>query len=361
MSHSGPQGAFHIPGVTVEQQFDDIEKELQTWRVGDAMLDARARAAKRFGANAVAVRTRQLQLQQQFSSRTDANSIDKNNRDGGDDDVDDLSTSLAALASNTIDTIRLSKARDQRAIQMFLAQHLPTSLRQKQVTNFEVRRLMQRTRNNNCNNGAIGAIELEQRQQHRDGNDYNKFDDGTNNNNNNNSNNSTAASATSTTTRTAVITSSSPTSTILAGIDRQVLARKSLELYQFVRESAQERARLMPLPPSERRKRRRNNNNDQLQQQIGDSTAVSLGDRGSNLHRDGNLISNGKFHHSNVDDESGGENNSNTSNQHLMLEEEQQQRQQQQKKKEQRAKDISIWYHRLGLEVPKVLPFVSSV
>lgn len=108
--------------VHVEPQLPDVEEELKKWRLGDATRDAKQRALSR------------------HQSRANlAADLAAKNYGAGD-------ASSGTLASLRVDTIRLSAAPDQQQLNRFVALHTPPSLHEKQLTNFEVRRLIQRTR-----------------------------------------------------------------------------------------------------------------------------------------------------------------------------------------------------------------------
>ena len=205
---------FHVPATMIEPQLPEIEEELMRWKVGDAMLDARSRAQRHS-----IVRSR---------------------------------SGMPSGASRAVDTIRLSVAPDQLAITSFMALRLPTSLHEKQVTNFEVRRLMQRAKGRRLvvsaesesasgpepNSGVVAGSGAEGSARgarvasstadgHRGGSGdaANDERDG-------------ADSA----------EPPSATSHVLSGMDAQVLQRKGAELTFMIRDAARERAVKMPLP-----------------------------------------------------------------------------------------------------------------
>lgn len=219
---------FQIAATTVEPQLPDVAAEIRKWRLGDAALDAQQRALVRHQSRASL-----------------AAALAAANYDGSAD---------ASAATLRVDTIRLSAAPDQVQLNRFVALHTPASLHQKQLTNFEVRRLAQRTKAKpprfiratmggggpSSTSPLRGAAEDAAGTGDRDDAHF-CADPHAGDEQRSSSSNAPSDS------KNGGRESRKPEA--LAGLNEQMLSRKAAELQQMIRERARERAKEMPLPP----------------------------------------------------------------------------------------------------------------
>jgi hypothetical protein len=197
---------FQIPATMVEPQFPDVEEELKKWRLGDAKRDSKARALAR---------------RESCANLRDA--LSASNYTGG----------ATGATGYRADAIRLSAAQDQARLNRFIALHAPVSLHEKQLTNFEVRRLMQRTKGK----PAYAQAATGDDQDDHDEQQQNKPDDVEQQVQQQQARSSSKP----------LRVSRKPA--VLREMNEQCITRKGAELNQIIREAARDRAAQMPLPP----------------------------------------------------------------------------------------------------------------
>jgi hypothetical protein len=286
---------FQVAAVKPELQFPEIEHELNNWKVGELarrkkenddsptsklLLHAAAMNSSRRKSAAAAVG------QKLFADK------EKERKE-------------MLLSFGAIDTIRLNRAPDQVEINHFVQLHLPESMQERQVTNFEVRRMMQRSkaktkRNHNDTIEDKNENEEALTQQQNIGNI------------NNNKRGILIQFKSPTELENAHASKSTSILTKLSSIDSNVLQRKGHELQQMIREASRSRSEQFPLPAIsvEKRKLRRmltKHQNEESTSPINDRRSLQKEDEERKLKR---------------------------------LE-------------EQKSRDIQLWYHRLGMEPPK--------
>lgn len=132
------QQPIQIPAVLPEKQFPEIADEIANWKIGYLVK-------RRNGDGSVMADNTSLAFDRRKRMPTTGNNVDGN--DGA--------------AGGFVDTIRMGRPRiDQVQISQFMHFNLPASMHDRQVTNFEVRRMMQRSRAKKGSSLFFGSHDL---------------------------------------------------------------------------------------------------------------------------------------------------------------------------------------------------------
>lgn len=300
---------YQIPAVTPEQQFPEITQELENWKVG-YLVKRRNGDTSLMSENTSLAFDRRKRM---FSSTRGENNNNNN--------VDDENNNNTTTGAGFVDTIRMGRSRDQVHLSQFMHLNLPATMHDRQVTNFEVRRMMQRSRtsklkqNNNEWDTSNNKNEGENRHTNNNTHEGDDFDDeetkrrlrqeilfgrrkseassskNNNNNNNNDSNYTNQDSSNKNSASVSIVTK-------LSVMDPQVLHKKGKELTEMIQTASRIRAAQIPFAASFR--------NDDIDDSKNKGNAIAV----STLHQPHR-----HRHH-------------------------------------EKPSDIQVWYHRLGMDPP---------
>lgn len=286
-----------IPAVTPEKQFPEIDEEIKNWKIGYAikkrqqhqlnmgnsppLFEGSHISHQQDSENTSLAFDRRKSAVNMLAAQLSRNSVAANNNNNN-------NTAASGGAMTTmmmvgmIDTIRLSRAPDQVEISQFMNLNLPTSMQDRQVTNFEVRRLMQRSRakkgssllrmtvsQDDDDDGEVNKNDYDQhqhhhqqQQQHADQNQRRRFSQEQDEKERKKRQQEILFGANSEKDekkkRYSIVTK-------LEVMDSHVLYRKGHELNQMIRDAARARAKIFPLYQQDQQDRASSSLNQQSQ------------------------------------------------------------------------------------------------